>query len=158
MQNRSTSARTAAQKSSNSSLLLRQAPILAILMLVAVLFSQTAKSQIFEGLGIINDCGTWKASPIVFTDWQSVDTLKKKPIKDTIRKWIYDAEKMQYSTITTLEYSPCGNGRPTIWEQYRVCQITGIRQMRRKIQSYIYIEKPKSEYQSAIDSLSQNSH
>lgn len=131
----------------------RQATITAILMLAVVL---TAKSQSFEGFGFRSDCGTWKAKPIYYTNWESVDTLKNKPIKDTIRKWVYDEERLQFSNMTTLEYNPCGSGKPITWEQYRVCQITGIRQRRYKIQPYEYIPKPKTDYQIVIDSLSKN--
>jgi hypothetical protein len=133
----------------------RQATITAILMLAVVL---SAKSQTFQGLGLSlnNNCGTWKALPIYYTNWESMDTLKKKNIKDTIRKWVYDEERLQFSNTTTLEYNPCGSGKPIIWEQYRVCQITGIRQRRYKIQPYEYIPKTKSDYERTVDSLSKN--
>lgn len=125
-------------------------------LLAVVLFSQSAKSQSFDFGQNINDCGTWEAQPDYYSEWESVDTLVKKPIKDTVRSWVYDTEKMQVSNMTTLEWAPCGNGRPTIWKQYRVCQTTGIRQVRYRIRSYKYIAKTKSDYQRVIDSLPKN--
>ena len=132
--------------------LLPSAVLVANLMLAVVLFSQDAKGQTFD-FGYKNDCGTWEANSDYYTNWKPVDTLFYKPIKDTVRKWIYDEERMQVSNMTTLEYAPCGNGRPTTWEQYRACQITGIRQVRYKVRSYKYIPKQKSEYQKLVDSL-----
>lgn len=125
-------------------------------VLAVVFFCQGAKSQSFDFGMNINDCGTWEAQPDYYTEWKSVDTLVKKPIKDTVRSWVYDTEKMQVSNMTTLEWAPCGNGRPTTWEQYRVCQITGIRQVRYRIRSYKYIPKPKGDYEKAVDSMSKN--
>lgn len=130
------------------------AVLAAMLLLAVVLFSQDAKSQTFD-FGF-SDCGTWKAKPDYYTEWEGVDTLIKKSIKDTIRKWVYDSENMQVSNTTTLEYAPCGNFRPSTWEQYRVCQITGIRQVRYRVRSYEYTPKPKSEYQKVVDSLPKN--
>lgn len=105
----------------------------------------------------LNNCGTWEPQPDYYTDWESVDTLKKIPIKDTIRKWVYSPEKMQVSNIQTLEYAPCGNGRATTWQQERICELTGIRQKRYRVRTYKYIPKPKTEYQKVVDSLSHNS-
>lgn len=99
------------------------------------------------------ECGTWVANPTYYTDWQSIDTLLSKPIKDTARNWVYNEEKMVISSIATLQFCPCGCGDDTRWEQYRVCKITGIRQVRFKIQSYDYKPKPKTEYKMAIDSI-----
>lgn len=161
MLNRKMSAGTAAQKSSKSSLFARLPLLLAIPMLSAV-FCQNAKSQITfqsqSGLGFnLNDCGTWEPQPDYYTEWESVDTLKKSQIKDTIRKWVYSPEKMQVSNMQTLEYAPCGNGRPTTWAQERICELTGIRQTRYRVRTYKYIPKPKTEYQKVVDSLSRNS-
>lgn len=128
--------------------------VLAAMLLLSVV---STKAQSFS-FGFDNDCGTWEAKPTYYTDWQNVDTLKNKPIKDTVRNWIYDAEKMVVSNMTTLAYCPCGCGYDTKWQQYRVCQITGIRQLRYKIQSYEYKPKPKSDYQRAVDSLSKNNN
>lgn len=56
MQNQSTSARTAAKYGSKSSLLFRQAPILAILMLAAGLFGcQSNKDKQYERNNFIID-------------------------------------------------------------------------------------------------------
>ena len=161
MKNYKKSAGTAAEKHSKSSSLARLPLLLAIPMLSAVC-CQNAKCQITfqsqSGLGFnLNDCGTWEPQPDYYTEWESVDTLKKVPIKDTIRKWVYSPEKMQISNSVTLEYAPCGNGRPTTWEQQRICELTGIRQKRYRVRTYKYIPKPKTEFQKVVDSLSRNS-
>jgi hypothetical protein len=172
MFNRNSSAGTAAQKRSKWSLLSRLPLLLAILLLSAVccqgqigdsglIFSPShigSYSIINNNNGFdFNDCGTWEPQPDYYTDWESVDTLKKIPIKDTIRRWVYSPEKMQISNMVTLEYAPCGNGRPTTWEQQRICELTGIRQKRYRVRTYKYIPKPKTEYQKVVDSLSRNS-
>lgn len=125
-------------------------------LLAVVLLSQAAKAQSFGGIGFNTDCGTWKAKPIYYTEWQSVDTLKKEPIKDTVRSWVYDKENLMVSNQSLAIYCQCGCGYDTKWQQYRVCQITGIRQVRYKVQPYEYIPKPKSDYERAVDSLSKN--
>lgn len=161
MFNRNSSAGTAAKKRSKCSLFARLPLLLAILLLSAV-FCPVVKSQVTFSNGAntlfdLNDCGTWEPQPDYYTDWESVDTLKKIPIKDTIRKWVYSPEKMQISNMVTLEYAPCGNGRPTTWEQQRICELTGIRQKRYRVRAYKYIPKPKTEFQKVVDSLSRNS-
>lgn len=123
------------------------------LLIAAILSSVFSMNAQFSFNFDEYDCGTWKAKPIYYTEWQSVDTLKKKPIKDTVRNWVYDDEKMMVTNQVLTIYCPCGCGYDTKWQQYRVCQITGIRQVRYKVQSYEYIPKPKSEYKKAIDSL-----
>ena len=100
-----------------------------------------------------NDCGTWKALPTYYTNWESVDTLKKEAIKDTVRNWVYDAEKLMLNNLTYAMYCPCGCGYDKKYSQYRVCSITGIRQIRYKVHPYEYKPKPKSEYQQVVDIL-----
>ena len=79
MQNRNSSARTAAQKSSKCSLLFRQAPILAILMLVAVCFS-SCKSNF-------------------------IDDYDKKCLELDLKKKELDYLKQLYSVKSDIEFS-----------------------------------------------------
>ena len=131
--------------------LLTSAVLVANLLLAVV----STQAQSFN-LGFNNDCGTWESKPAYYTNWQSINTLKIKKIKDTVRNWVYDEEKMIVSNMVNAMYCPCGCGYDIRWQQYRFCQITGIRQIRYKVQNYEYKPKPKSNYQQAIDSLSQN--
>lgn len=104
------------------------------------------------------DCGTWEPKKIEYTQWENIDTLRKGTIKDTVRDWVYGEKEFLQRNTTTAEYRPCGGyGYPLIWEQFRVCRITGIRQSRREIQEYAYIPKPKTPYQQIIDSI-KNQH
>ena len=132
---------------------LRQAAILATLLLCAVF----CQAQTIQGIFQISDCGTVKDT-IVYSEWQSVDTLIKRPIKDTVRNWVYNEkdEPFESNSYNYLVYCPCGCLWDKNWFQYRVCKLTGIRQRRIKTQSFTRIlppPKPKTEYEKTIDSL-----
>lgn len=88
-----------------------------------------------------------------YTDWKTVDTLGKFQASEK-RDWILDKERMLMgSGWQTLEYKPCGKQQSTTWEQYRICKITGIRQVRNRSQGYKYIPPPRTEYDSFVDSI-----
>jgi hypothetical protein len=102
-------------------------------------------------------CGTWVPLPEQIVEWATVDTLGKKKITDTVKRWVYDKEFIQPETAwAEALYQPCGSGTPTIYLQYRICALTGIRQVRKRIFPYQYIEPVPSEYERIIDSLTQD--
>lgn len=99
-------------------------------------------------------CGTWQEQPAVTTDWETVDTLGDKHITSTQRHWIYNAEEQVSSnTWTDAMYAPCGRGGATIYEQYRICSLTGIRQVKKRTISYKYIPPVPTDYERVVDSL-----
>ncbi len=103
-----------------------------------------------------SNCGTWVKDSLYYTDWLTADTLVKKPITDTVRRWIYNDYEFVFRTNSSnllLSYCPCGCGYDDRWMQQRVCAVTGIRQYRYRIQTFKYIPKPKSDYEKAVDSL-----
>lgn len=104
---------------------------------------------------LTNDCGTWQKKPIYYTEWETEDSLKTG-IKNSKRDWVYSDYKYVSNLITTLEYCPCGCGKSEKWTQERVCRITGILQIRYKIQGYQYIPNPKNYYDKVVDSLKAN--
>lgn len=124
-------------------------------LLLFILITQCIKSQSFIQ-ELSSDCGTWQPQPAYYTEWKTIDTILKSPIKNNIRSWVNSDEKLLVSNMTTMEYAPCGNGRPTRYIQYRICKITGIQQTRTKIIEYKYIPKPKTEYEKTVDSLKEN--
>ena len=129
--------------------------IIATLSIVLFIPSARAQEFIHHELELLQDpCGTWKADSMYYTGWHDVDTLKNKPIRDTIRNWVYDEERRMYEKYRSWADCPCGCGFDRHWQQYRICQKTGIRQVRYKVQSYEYIPKPKNKYEKTIDSLS----
>lgn len=96
-----------------------------------------------------NNCGTWEQLAPDTTDFMSVDTLGSQPIEKK-RHWVYDEIKLKQTAITTLEYNPCGSGKPTIYYQYRICSITGIKQIRYITIRYKYTPEPKTEYEKVL--------
>lgn len=100
----------------------------------------------------INDCGIKEILPIHYTEWKSIDTLKNIPTKDTLRSWVYDEERLVIDTYTYAAYCPCC-AHEVKFQQYRICQLTGIRQLRYKVQRYHYKPKPKTDYQKTVDSF-----
>ena len=112
-------------------------------------FSQAIRGQFILDSG----CGTWRANDPVYTDWEPVDTLKSKPVKDTVRAWVYDREKLITSNQTKLVLCPCGCYDPTTYYQYRVCKKTGIRQVRYRTIYYSYTPPAANDYEKAVDSL-----
>lgn len=104
-------------------------------------------------IGPDSECGEWKQLPAKYTEWVSIDTIKKKPVKAISRDWVYEKEKYVTKPTMTLAYFPCGNPENQVYTQRRVCKLTGIIQERSRIIGYDYIEPDKTEYQQAIDSL-----
>jgi len=153
MLNRNSSAETAAQKSSKSSLIQRHAIILAMLLLCAVY----SKAQLSFGGSLVRDCGTWKTDTS-YSDWATIDTIGKRKISTTDRSWVYNnkEEPLQSNNQTTLVYCPCGCPYTTRYWQYRICKVTGIRQRRLK-ENYTHLipppPPPKTEYEKVVDSL-----
>jgi hypothetical protein len=88
MQNQSTSARTAAKYSSKCSLLFRQAPILAILMLAAVFSAQS--QNISYGIKSLFDNNTGTSSIAIGTsaNKKSVNSIQLGRKQDTIKVMI----------------------------------------------------------------------
>lgn len=125
------------------------------MLLIAVCF--TASAQKYQPNIILptnmQRCGTWEEQPSVLSDWITVDTLGNHHINSIVRQWVYDEERMVTSNITLANYCPCGCGYPIVYKQYRVCALTGIRQLRTRIINYKYIPPAKTEYQSVLDSL-----
>lgn len=113
-----------------------------------VIVSQCAHAQEWH-LQSSNDCGTWEAMPPDTTDFVSVDTLGSQPIEKK-RHWVYDEIRLKQTAITTLEYNPCGSGKSTIYYQYRICIITGIKQIRYITIRYKYTPKPQTEYEKVL--------
>ena len=133
---------------------IRPLGIAAILLLCAV-FCQGQDYQLL-GFSIRMDCGTWKDS-VYYSEWTSVDTIGKRAINDK-REWVYNKEdeSLNNNNLTTLVYCPCGCRYDSHWYQYRICRLTGIRQRRTKVQTWLYTpppSKPKTEYEKVVDSL-----
>ena len=74
-------------------------------------------------------------------------------VVDSARNWVYDEEKKIQSLWSTLEYAPCGNGRPIRYSQKRVCSINGIIEERYRIVKYKYIPRPKSDFEKVIEAF-----
>jgi len=126
--------------------------LIALLLLVAIA-SRGQQTILFPSMEH-HPCGTWERQPEDTTAWLTVDTLGKKENFSPERHWIYDTwNERPFSGWTDAVYRPCGWGDPYIMQQYRVCSITGIRQIRERFTAYKYIEAPITEYERVRDSL-----
>jgi len=104
------------------------------------------------------DCGT----PVPYediSDWKTVDTLgdyftskRDVIILSNNYKWVEDEWKVdnRWLTATTLESNPCKT-TSILYTQYRIHNVSGIRQMRTKAKGTRYEEKPKSEYELVVE-------
>lgn len=84
---------------------------------------------------LVNDCGEWVQNPDIFSEWKTVDTLLKTKVNTLDRNWLYDEE--------TMVQNSCGCNPEKIYQQYRVCEITGIRQIRYRTISFYRKDKTK---------------
>lgn len=132
--------------------------LLALVMIVCSSFGQSLRFA--DSLFGIIECGTWVADSMRYTEWETVDTISVEAEKRNLRltkteqrDWIYGREIMDSRNWTYADWSPCGRGDTKMWRQYRLCRITGIRQVRTRYQTYHYVPPPISDYQKAEDSL-----
>jgi len=124
-----------------------------LLLLFCAALSATAQSAIW-GNSEPQPCGTWQAQPEEITDWHTVDTLGKKQAFPPERHWLAGTWKdAPLRGFLNAIWAPCGRGEPNILEQYRICSLTGIRQMRQRITAYKYIPAPLNEYERVRDSF-----
>lgn len=96
----------------------------------------------------VSDCGTWVKDTVYVSNWVPLDTLGI--VLDEKREWVYDEEKFVSSPSVHAVYAPCGQGNPDAYEMYRICAITGIKELRVRTITYKYIPKPKTDYQKII--------
>lgn len=96
--------------------------------------------------------GRWVPGVDYYTDWVTVDTIGSKKELNENREWICDEFKKTNNNSYQLGiYRPCGDGSPTIYTQFRICTITGIRQKREHIYPKVWQENEKTEYEKVLE-------
>ena len=126
-----------------------------VIIFVLTLTATTAVGQVFKVTSIYSsDCGTWKAKFIRYTEWVPLDSISKSS-SDTAMGWVYsDWKHSNLELLTHAVYCPCGCGDDIVYTQHRVSRKTGLVQSRKKIQSFEYIPKEKTEFERVCDSVS----
>lgn len=88
------------------------------------------------------DCGILK-SDVKVSDWETVDTLGKRDIAEQ-RDWV----ESEWHDVTPpwRSLALCYHD-PDIYQQFRICRLTGIKQRRTKVRRYWYEDPPLTEFQ-----------
>jgi hypothetical protein len=112
----------------------------------------TTNSPLRLGASEEPECGTWEKDEPQYLEWKDAGKIGNRPDSGQ-RDWVESEPKAREVNYMPAVYYPCGNPQAIIYDQYRVCCITGIQQHRTIIEGYKYIPKPKSEYQKAVEAL-----
>lgn len=127
--------------------------ICSIFIIITIMSSLVATAQDDDLKG---KTYSWVLKSTHYTQWETIDTISKKPIKDNKRDWYayrIDDDVDTSSSLPLINYSPFTKNKKATrkFEEFRICKITGIRQHKYLVQEFELVAKKR--YEVIIDSL-----